>query len=228
MPDRFGQPDQLLPAYTKIVLTRFLQIHINGRPTLHHFIMRTRLFVLCLIAAGIASSKADVIPTLTSTSPTGADFTWNYTTNVTVDQMVQKGDFFTIYDFGNFVSGSNNQPANWSFSSSLTGTNPSLVSVTDNPSSLNLTWKYTGDTPIAGSNLLGIFSVVTDTNQLRSSDFAAEATRTSGPTAGTKIDNVGTINVPIPEGTTLLPILSVCGAAVAAGIPSFLRRRKQL
>jgi hypothetical protein len=189
---------------------------------------RTRLFLLCVFAIGIASSRGDVIPTLTSTAPTGSDFAWNYTTNVTVDQMVQKGDFFTIYDFGNFLSGSNAQPTNWSFSSSLTGTNPSLVTVGDNISILNLTWTYTGDTPINGSNLLGIFSVVTDTNQLRSSDFAAEATRSSGPTAGTKIDNVGRINVPIPEISTLLPILSVCGAAVAAGVPSVLRRRKRL
>ena len=194
--------------------------------TVHNLIMRTRFFALCVTALGIASLRADVIPTLTSTPPTGADFTWNYTTNVTIDQMVQHGDFFTIYDFGNFNSGSNLQPANWAFSSALTGVNPSLVTVMDNPSLLNLTWTYTGNTPITGSALLGVFSVVTNTNQLRSSDFAAEATRTSGPTAGTKIDNVGTISVPIPEMSTLLPILSVCGAAVAAGIPSMLRRRK--
>ena len=188
--------------------------------------MRTRLFLLCIIGIGIASLRADVIPTLTSTSPTGSNFTWNYTTNVTVDQMVQNGDFFTIYDFGNFLSGSNIQPANWTFSSSLIGTNPSSVTVTDNPSLLNLTWIYQGDSAVTGSALLGLFSVVTDTDQLRTSDFAAEATRTSGPTAGTKIDNVGKISVPIPEISTLLPILSVCGAAMAAGIPSLLRRRK--
>ena len=188
--------------------------------------IRTRLFQLCLTVVAIASARADVIPTLTSTAPTGADFTWNYTTNVTVDQMVTKGDFFTIYDFGNFVGGSNIQPANWTFSSSLVGTTPGLVSVNDNASLLNLTWTYNGDTPISGSALLGVFSVVNDTNQLRTADFAAEATRTSGPNAGTKIDNVGTITVPIPEFSTLLPILSVCGAAVVAGIPSVLRRRK--
>ena len=194
--------------------------------TVHNLIMRTRLFALCVTVLGIASLRADVIPTLTSTSPTGANFTWNYTTNVTIDQMVQRGDFFTIYDFGNFLSGSNLQPSNWTFSSALTGLNPSLVTVNDNPSLLNLTWTYGGDTPVNGSALLGIFSVVTNTNQLRTSDFAAEATRSTGPTAGTKIDNVGTISVPIPEVSTWLPILSVCGAAVAAGIPSMLRRRK--
>ena len=188
--------------------------------------IRPRFFLLCLTLLAIASARADVIPTLTSTSPTGANFTWNYTTNVTVDQMVQKGDFFTVYDFGNFLAGSNIQPANWTFSSSLIGTNPSLVTVNDNNSILNLTWTYNGDTPISGSALLGVFSVVTDTNQLRTADFAAEATRSTGPNAGTKIDNVGTISVPIPEFSTLLPILGVCGAAIAGGIPSMLRRRK--
>src|ERR1700752_2705026 len=139
--------------------------------TVHNLIMRTRLFALCVTVLGIASLRADVIPTLTSTSPTGANFTWNYTTNVTIDQMVQRGDFFTIYDFGNFNAGSNLQPANWAFSSSLAGINPSLVTVIDNPSLLNLTWTYNGDTPVNGSALLGIFSVVTNTNQLRTSDF---------------------------------------------------------
>ena len=187
---------------------------------------KTRILLFCLLGISVVSIRADVIPTLTSTAPTGSNFTWNYTTNVTVDQMVQDGDFFTIYDFGNFQTGSNIQPANWTFSSSLTGTNPSLVVVADNPSLLNLTWTYTGKTPISGSDLLGIFSVVTDTNQLRSSDFAAQATRVSGPNAGTKIDNIGTISVPIPELSTLLPVLTVCGLAMATGLPALMRRSK--
>ena len=197
----------------------------SGYPTPFHM-TRTRILLFCLVGISVASIRADVIPTLTSTSPTASNFTWNYTTNVTVDQMVQKGDFFTIYDFGNFLSGSNIQPANWTFSSSLTGTNPSLVVVADNPSLLNLTWTYTGNTPINGSDLIGIFSVVTGTNQLRSSDFAAEATRASGSNAGTKIDNVGTISVPIPEFSALLPVLAVCGLAMARGLPALMRRRK--
>ena len=187
---------------------------------------RTRLLVLALFATTVAALNADVIPTLTSTTPVGTDFTWNYSTNVTVDQMVQPGDFFTIYDFGNFNPGSNTQPTGWTFSSSLTGTNPSLVTVTDNPSLLNLTWTYTGTTPINGSALLGTFAVVTNTNQLRTSDFAAEATRNSGPNAGTKIDNVGTVSVPVPEATTMLPIFGICGVALAAHYFSSLRRQR--
>ncbi len=172
------------------------------------------------------AARADIIPTLSSTTPTSGGFKWNYSANVTVDQMVQPGDFFTIYDFGAFTPLSNTQPAGWTFSSSLVGTNPSLVTPVDNPSILNLTWTYNGATTINGSALLGDFSVVANTNQLRDSDFAAEATRSTGPNAGSKVDNVGRISVPVPEMSALLPILSVCGAGFLASVPSLLRRRK--
>jgi hypothetical protein len=191
--------------------------------------MRKSFLGLITIGVTILAAHGDIIPTLSPSDPAAVagGFTWNYGVNVTVDQMVQPGDFFTIYDFGTFTAGSNLQPAGWTFSSSLTGTNPSLVTPTDNPALLNLTWTYTGATTINGAQALGNFSVVAASNQLKSSDFAAEATRNSGPTAGTKVDNVGQVSVPIPEMSALLPILSVCGAGLAAGIPSLLRRRKK-
>jgi hypothetical protein len=169
--------------------------------------------------------RGDIIPTLSSTSLVGSNFAWNYSANVTVDQNVQRGDFFTIYDFGNFLAGSNVQPAGWTFSSSLVGTTPSLVKPTDNPSILNLTWTYIAATPIIGSAPLGIFSIVAKTNQLRTSDFAAEGTRSNGPNAGSKVDNIGNISVPVPEMSALLPIFSVCGAGLLSLLPGFLRRR---
>jgi hypothetical protein len=180
---------------------------------------------LGLVATGLAV-HADVIPTLSSISAAGSDFTWDYSSNVTVDEMVVTGDFFTIYDFGNFVTGSNAQPTGWIFSSSLIGTTPSRVSPIDNPTLLNLTWTYNGTTPINGSAALGIFSIITETNQLRTSDFAAQATRSTGPNAGTKVDNVGNISVPVPEMSALLPILSVCGAGVLSLAVPYLRRRR--
>jgi hypothetical protein len=192
--------------------------------------MRKSFLGLLTLGATILAAHGDIIPTLSPGAPAaaaGGGFTWNYATNVTLDQMVQPGDFFTIYDFGTFTQGSNLQPAGWTFSSSLTGKNPSLVTPTDNAALLNLTWTYTGTTPINGAQALGNFSVIAASNVLKASDFAAEATRNSGPTAGTKVDNVGQINVPIPEMSALLPILSVCGAGVAASIPSLLRRRKK-
>jgi hypothetical protein len=189
--------------------------------------MRKSILGLITIGVTMMAAHGDIIPTLSNTTATAGGFTWNYGVNVTVDQMVMPGDFFTIYDFGAFNPGSNLQPVGWTFSSSLTGVNPSLVTPADNPALLNLTWTYVGQTPINGAAALGNFSVIAATNQLRSSDFAAEATRNGGPNAGTKIDNVGVVSVPIPEMSALLPILSVCGAGFAASVPSLLRRRKK-
>lgn len=190
--------------------------------------MRKISFLLIAGSATVFSARADIIPTLSPNPPasTGGGFTWNYSANVTIDQTVQQGDFFTIYDFGTFVSGSNLQPTGWTFSSALSGVNPTLVTPTDNPSIRNVTWTYTGTAPINGSALLGDFSVIASTNQLKDSDFAAQGTRNSGPNIGTKIDNVGRVSVPVPEMSALLPILSVCGAALVGAIPSFLRRRQ--
>jgi len=178
-----------------------------------------------VLGATILTARADIIPTLSSVTPAGSNFTWNYNSNLTVDEQINPGNFFTIYDFGNFVSGSNSQPAGWTFSSSLLGVNPSLVTPTDNGAILNLTWTYTGSTPITTIGSLGIFSVVTNTNQLGSADFASAATRSTGPTAGTEVDNVGTVSVPVPEMSALLPIFSVCGAGLLSLVPSLLRRR---
>jgi hypothetical protein len=191
--------------------------------------MKKALLGLITIGATILAARGDIIPTLNPVTPgaTSGGFLWNYAVNVTVDEQVNPGDFFTIYDFGNFTAGSNLQPTGWSFSSTLLGTNPSLVTPTDNPALANLTWTYNGATPINGAQLIGQFSVVAATDQLANGSFAAEATRNGGPNVGTKIDNVGVVSVPVPEMSALFPILSVCGAGVAASIPSLLRRRKK-
>src|SRR3954469_9271575 len=189
-----------------------------------------KICIIGLLTVSVISAvNADIIPSLNPVPPaaTSGGFLWNYSANVTVDQIVNPGDFFTIYDFGNFHANSALQPTGWTFSSSLLGTTPSLVTPSDDPSLMNLTWTYNGQTPISGSALLGNFSVVADTDQLRISHFAAQGTRNGGPNDGTKVDNVGQITVPIPEMSALLPILSVCGAGLIASVPSLLRRRKQ-
>ena len=85
--------------------------------------MRKALFGLITIGATILAAHGDIIPTLNPSAPaaTNGGFLWNYAVNVTVDQQVNTGDFFTIYDFGNFTAGSNLQPLGWTFSSNNSG-----------------------------------------------------------------------------------------------------------
>ena len=177
---------------------------------------------LALLGSGILIARGDIIPTLDSITGSSPSFTWNYAANVTVNQTINAGDFFTIYDFGTIAPGSNTQPTGWTFSQALVGPTAALTTPTDNPNILNLTWTYNGAAPIVGSAALGIFSVVTSTNQLKTGQFTAQGTRSSGPDAGTKISNIGSVSVPVPESSSLLPIVAVCGAAV---LLSFVRRQ---
>jgi hypothetical protein len=173
--------------------------------------------LLGLVALGtsIGIAYGDIIPTLSSITGSSPNFTWNYTANVTVDETVNHNDFFTIYDFSSIMPTTTTQPAGWTFSTALVGPTPSLVTPTDNPNLWNLTWTYTGTTAIPGAAALGTFSAVTSTDQMKTGQFTAEATRSNDPT-GTKIDNIGQVSVPVPESTSLLPLIGVVAVALFA------------
>jgi PEP-CTERM motif-containing protein len=187
-----------------------------------------KVFALVGWLVAVAAVRGDIIPSFSGTSPSGTNTVWGYHIDITTDQQVTTGDFFTIYDFGPFIAGSNAQPAGWTFSSSLTTAPPPGVTPPDDPTLLNLTWTYTGSAPIPTGSTAGPFSVTVagtqfeEVPQTRAGYFAAMATRTTDP-PNTKISNVGRIPVPvpIPEPTTLsLLVLGGAGAAIRA-----LRRR---
>jgi hypothetical protein len=187
-----------------------------------------KIYFLGLIAfATMMTARADIIPTLFSVSPAGSNFTWDYTAIVTSNQTVNAGDYFTIYDFGGYVAGSALAPAGWTVSVQLLGITPSDVLPSDDPSLFNLTWTYNGTTPIAGdASIPGHFTAVSTFQDATRDNFTAQATRSNGPQAGSKVDNIGMIDVPVPEMSALFPILSVCGAGLLSLVPSFVRRRR--
>ena len=178
---------------------------------------------LALLGSAVLVARGDIIPTLSSVTGSSPTFSWNYSANVTVDETVNHNDFFTIYDFSSIMPTTHSQPAGWTFSTALVGPTAPLTTPTDNASLWNLTWTYSGQNPIVGSAALGIFSTVTSIDQLKSGQFSAEATRSSGPEAGTKVSNIGRVSVPVPEPSALFPIIGVCAAALFS---TLLRRQR--
>ncbi|MBV9009154.1 MAG: hypothetical protein JO354_08310, partial [Verrucomicrobia bacterium] len=132
-------------------------------------------------------------------------------------------------DFGGFVPGTNTQPAGWAFSYSLLGQTPPKVTPTDDATIYNLTWHYVGGPglpiQIKGPQALGLFSAESTTNLMKEGEFAAEATKNTGPFSGTPVDNIGSVAVPIPEMSALLPTLGVCVLGGIAYASSYLRKR---
>jgi hypothetical protein len=183
------------------------------------------IYVGLLALAGTALiARADIIPSFDSIVPNGSNFQFNYTATVTADQRVDPGDFFTIYDFNGLVPNSASMPANWSFSSLLIGVTPSQTDPPDDPTIRNLTWTYTGTTPIIGPAPLGMFSAVSNFGQSHPGYFAAEGTLNLN---GTKVDNVGVLPVPVPEISTFSQILEMCGLGIVGFAASCLRKRNR-
>lgn len=181
-----------------------------------HKVMK-KAWILGLVALGTSAGiiYGDIIPSLDSITGSSPSFTWNYSANVTVNETVNHNDFFTIYDFSSIMPTTTTQPTGWTFSTALVGPTPSTVNATDNPNLWNLTWTYTGSAPINGAAALGMFTVVTNTNQMKTGQFSAEATRSNDP-MNTKIDNIGSVQVPVPESTSLLPLIGICALALVA------------
>ncbi len=189
-----------------------------------------KLSVVALIClAGMTALRADIIPSFAFTSPgSGTNTVWNYTIDITSNQQVTAGDFFTIYDFGPFIAGSAFAPAGWTFSSALSTPPPMGTVPPDNPTLADLTWTYTGVNTLPSGTHLGPFGVTQPTSAFAETPsthtgfFAASATRNDG--SNTKINNVGQVPVPVPvpEPTTMsLLALAGIGSALRA-----VRRRK--
>jgi hypothetical protein len=197
--------------------------------------LRVAIAVGAVLVASAA--RADIIVTYVSTSgPIGPtpEFVWTYNADVTLLQVVESGpflfpapppelsptgpgfpgtwfhDYFTIYDFVNFVPGSNTQPANWAFNSTVTGlgSTPSseVGDIIDLPGIPNLTWYYVGSTDIVGPADLGLFTARSSFNVPAVGDYAADVTLTSAGNFAS--GNDGNVAVPaalqVPEPTSLL------------------------
>jgi len=110
----------------------------------------------CLIAANTA--PAGLLPTKVSVTPESNDYRWTYGVVLTSDSQLHAGDFFTIYDFGGFIAGSNVQPSGFEFAATFVGPTPNRLNPDDDPGVMNLTWTYAGPDITAGQVGLGNFS----------------------------------------------------------------------
>jgi hypothetical protein len=189
------------------------------------------LFAL-IVGAGVGVARADINLALNSGPVVnGANFNWTYTATLKSGSTLNNGDFFTIYDIGGFGPGvpvANNvilPGANWTFSIQLLGVNGFAQSPADSGSLYNVTYTFTGTSPIvaASDTILGggagAFGYVSSSSSSTLEPYSANSHITSG---GAPAGNTSLVTVAaVPEPSVLM--LSGIGLIAL----TFLARRRQ-
>src|SRR5205085_10667608 len=106
------------------------------------------LWSLALVAVLAARAPAALIPVLVGVAPVEGGYRWTYSVNATSDVQVNRGDFFTVYDFAGLVPGSLQAPADWAVATPLVGPTPPQIAPVDDPSVPNLALTYSGSEPL--------------------------------------------------------------------------------
>lgn len=156
-----------------------------------------RYLIAALTFAIAGNAHAGLLPVNVSVLPDGDQFRWTYNIVLPTDSQLRAGDYFTVYDFGGLVAGSNSQPSDWGFASA--SPIPNGVSPSDDPSLPNLTWRYTGATITSGQIGLGNFWAISHFDTPTTSHFTATTHRT---TDGRIDTNITETDVPVPTGPT--------------------------
>ena len=200
---------------------------------------------LMLCHAGPAECAGIQVSGTALVSAVGTEYAWTY--SATLDpggQILYNPDpalfdcfpgvkcngLVTIYDFDGYVAGTEFAPnGDWVFlGGSLVGVTPAGLAPTDDPTIVNLSWAYRGQTPISnntgGSMSIGGFGAHSLFESVTALPWATEGADAAGGFR-IRVANVGTTQAPtrstVPEPSTLL----LAGVAI---VSQLVRKRSRL
>jgi hypothetical protein len=216
--------------------------------------MRLRILVALVLgvvlAAGAVPARADIIPVLTSITPSSGGFLWTYTATVNVGQKLSPlgavpgsatpvdntrsiEDYLTLYDFGGFTGVVILPPA-FGFESLMIGSTPQQVSPPfgDSPSIANVTIYRTLTTveppccSLPGGSVF-TFSIESTFGDIARTlgEFVSDATKDApgDPSNNTDVSNAGFVESPFQARVPEPGTLLLVGAGLF-GLGVYRRR----
>jgi hypothetical protein len=115
-------------------------------------------------------------------------YSWSYNINLqtgetlssTVPSGSPSGDYFTIYDIPGLTANAVTVPSGWTATVQLLGTTPSTINLPDSATLENVTFFYTGSTPIVGSGqTIGSFVYDSTSGTITLGNFSAQTENTA-------------------------------------------------
>src|SRR5947209_13063896 len=107
------------------------------------------LLAVAAVAAAGQTASAGLLPVSVTVQPEAGNFRWTYAVVLPTDMKLQAGNFFTIYDFAGYKSGTANVSATspdpsfsqyWKLSTTPLGPTPDRLNPQDDPAIANLTF----------------------------------------------------------------------------------------
>ena len=176
---------------------------------------RVLMAVVATATLFVEQATAGLLPVNVTVTPDAGNYRWTYAIVLPTDSLIRSGDYFTIYDFGGLIDGTNAQPVNWNYSKSNLGPVPSGVNPVDQPSIPNLTWTYSGPTVPTGQLGLGNFWAISTYANATDSFFTARTHRTSDGLLDT---NITETVVPVPTASPPPPGVPEPATLALAGL----------
>lgn len=201
-----------------------------------------RTLTIAVAAGAVALSaqpaRAGLLPVSVTVQPEAGNFRWTYSVVLPSDMKLQAGNYFTIYDFAGYISGSGMVNATspddtfkqfWALSTSPLGPTPDRLNPQDDPNIANLTFTYNGPTIPSGQLTLGNFVASSTFGNTGTSFFTATNLQTNGSIDSNITDTLVPVGeeIPGPIGTPEPTTMVLAGLGLPLiGLGRLVRRRK--
>lgn len=202
-----------------------------------------RTLTIAVAAGAIAltanPARAGLLPVSVTVQPEAGNFRWTYSVVLPTDMKLQAGNYFTIYDFAGYISGSGMVSATspdasfsqfWTLSTSPLGPTPDRLNPQDDPNIANMTFTYSGPTIPNGQLTLGNFVASSTFGNTGTSFFTATNPQAlSGSIDSNITDTLVPVGeeIPAPIGTPEPTTMVLAGLGLPLiGLGRFVRRRK--
>ncbi len=201
--------------------------------------MIRRMFVAAVaLVASVGSAQAGLLPVSVTVQPEAGNFRWTYSVVLPTDMKLQSGNYFTIYDFAGYQSGSGSVSSTspdpsfsqyWTMTSAPLGPTPDRLNPQDDPAIANLTFTYTGPMIPSGQLTLGNFAATSTFGTTTESFFTATNPQAISGQVDSNITSTLVplgMEIPAPIGTPEPATLALAGLGLPLiGLGRYLRRK---